>query len=61
MPRRMKVEQLVENAQQYLEGNFEDLNDDEYIEAMSQMQSFCESCVEAKEEERARGTSEDDE
>lgn len=42
---------LVQDLHQPIEDKFESLDDNDYIEAMENVISFCESCIEAKKEE----------
>ena len=45
------VSDIVQDLHQPIEEAFEDLSDEEYIEAMEELSSFCDSCADAKREE----------
>lgn len=53
------VDDLVGEAQTTIKSIFASLGDEDYIEAMNQLEDFCSSCVTAKEEEMIADDEED--
>lgn len=47
-----KSTDAAEQLKQQIEEDLRDLPDDEYLEALEDIVSFCDSCIEAKNEER---------
>lgn len=54
------IPDLVNEITTELEEKLEDLDDNDYMEVMEEISSFCDSCVTAKKEEIEKDSSDDD-